>query len=216
MKYLLWGFALLQLLTCSNVQKLRLESAPLFSEQTSWTSRQFTPAYQEEDLSGTYLTKIPTITQTHYHFTIAPKEQPQSAYTIKVRRSDLAIDGFIGSSGRALDVYLPLLQFPLFKGKTWQETIRIQEHPRRAVQKIPARFEVKEVLEYDYLPNEKLGAEKKAFFILVHLPNQVLSYHYLPADKKFPGTNIVDVYLQLDFLNANAPTMKNEVLEYQR
>lgn len=216
MRRLLIASLLLGTLACASISKTGISTAPIYTEQSSWLSRQYALGHANDDLSATYTTQLQKITDTHYHFAVQPQGQSQSDYTIRLRRSDLAIEGFFTANGKELQVYLPLLRFPLKVGKTWKETLRIQAHPRSPVKEIPATFEVKALEYYDYVPGEKLAAEKRAFLILVNLPNQVLTYHYIPADKKFPGTNLIDLYLQLDFININAPRMKNEVLEYQR
>jgi len=216
MKKYYFLFVLLSLAACSSLKNFKLESAPVFTEQTYWLSQQYALDYQTEEILATYISKISKITPTHYHLAVSLKDQPQVAYTIQLRRTDLAIDGFISSNGNELDIYMPLLSFPLFKGKVWTENIRAQEHPRRPVKEIPATFEVKEIVEYDYLPKEKISAEKKAFRIEVKMPDQTLSFHYLPPTKKFPGTSIIDLYLQMDLNNPNAPKMRNDCVEYVR
>ncbi len=209
-------FSLLLLTACSSLKNLRLESAPVFTEQTYWLSQQYGLEYQAEEILATYVSKISKITPTHYHLAVSLKDQPQVAYTIQVRRIDLAIDGFISSKEDELKIYVPLLSFPLFKGKVWTETLRTQDHPRSPVKEIPATFEVKDIVAYDYLPKENLAGEKKAFLIEIKLPDQTLSFHYIPPTKKFPGTSMVDLYLQLDLNNPNAPKMRNDCIEYVR
>ncbi len=209
-------FLLVLLAACGGLKNLKLESAPEFTEQTYWLSQQYALDYQAEEVLATYVSKVSKITPTHYHLAVSLKDQPQVAYTIQVRRTDLAIDGFISANGDELKIYMPLLSFPLFKGKVWTETLRAHEHPRRPVKEIAATFEVKDIVEYDYLPKEKLAGEKKAFLIEMKTPDQTLSFHYLPPSKKFPGTSMVDLYLQLDLNNPNAPKMRNDCMEYVR
>ena len=205
---------LLLLAACASPDKFRWDKVPTYTEQSYWLSRQYALDYQTEDLSATYVTRIGEITPTHYHLAVSLKDQPQVAYTIRIRRTDLAIDGFISAREKELEVDLPLLSFPLFKGKAWTETLRMQEHPRTGVKEIPASFVVKGVVEYDYLPNEKLPQEKKAFLIEMTLPNKTITYHYIPPSKNFPGTNLVDLYLQMDVIYANTPQLRSELLEY--
>lgn len=210
---LLLGFFIV---ACTNVKDLRVEAPPAYTAQTYWLSQQYTADNNGSDLSATYITRLIETTPTHYHLAVSLKDQPQVAYTIKVRRVDLAIDGFIASGDKTLDIYMPLLSFPLFKGKVWTATVRLQEHPRRPVQEVPVTMEVKEITNYNYLPNKKIPGEKQAFRIEMTTPNQTLSYYYIAPDKKFPGTNPVDLYLQLNLIHANAPQIVSEVLEYVR
>ena len=204
------------LLSCAGSKKLRLESVPEFNAQTYWLSQQYNVEYEREDVNAVYVAKVGEITSTHYHLEVSLKDQPQVAYTIRIRRVDLAIDGFVSAKGDMLDVYLPLLSFPLFKGKVWTASLRAQEHPRRPVKEIPATFEVKDVVEFDYVANKKMPEEKKAFLIEMKLPDQTLSYHYIPPSKKFPGSSLIDLYLQMDLNNPNAPKMRSELLEFVR
>lgn len=211
---LLGGLFLLA--ACASPDKFRWNTVPTFTDQTYWLSQQSAAEYVQEDISAIYVTRVSETTPTHYHLAVSLKDQPQIAYTIRVRRTDMAIDGFLSAREKELDVYLPILSFPLFKGKVWTETLRMQEHPRTGVKEIPATFEVKGVVEYDYVSGEKLPQEKKAFLIQMNLPNKIITYHYIPPSKSFPGTNLVDLYLQMDVIYPNTPQLRSNVLEYVR
>ncbi len=201
------------LTSACSIQRFKLKEAPLLTSTTSWLSHQeFAATDMDSDIS--YRTSVVQSEAEHYELAVNAEDQSGS-YRITVRRKDLAITGF--KSGEVtLELYLPLLNFPLHRGKIWQDTLLVQDHPRRAVERIPVKFEVKEVMAHDYIAGQDLASEGKAFFILAHLPNQLLSYHYVAATKDFPGTNPVDLYFSLDFLNANVDASQIQISEYQR
>ena len=216
MKQLTLSVFVLLVFSCTNIKNLRVTDVPVFTEQTYWLSQQFLTESTAQNYMAAYISQVKEITPTHYQVAVSLKDQPQVAYTVRLRRSDLAIDGFVSAGGDSLRLYLPVLSFPLFKGKSWTATLRTQEHPRRPVKEIPATFEVKDVVSYDYLPHQKIAGEKKAFLIELTLPDRKLRYHYIAPTKKFPGTNLIDLYLQLDLNNPNAPEMSSQCVEYMR
>ncbi|MEL6637835.1 MAG: hypothetical protein AAFW73_09680 [Bacteroidota bacterium] len=214
MKYqFLIGVALF-LGTACGVQRFQLRDCPTFTTTTTWQSQQQGAAAELRDADTRYRTQVVRVDEAQYEVEVRG-ERPEDRYRFTWRRSDLAITGFVAGN-TVLEVYLPLLQFPLYRGKTWRDTLRLQEHPRGAIRRLPAKFEVKAVEPHDYVAGQELGSERKAFLILTYLPDRVLHFYYLSPSKHFPGTNPVDLFLGLDWFNPNAERGRIQVTDYQR
>ncbi len=130
-----------------------------------------------------------------------------------VTKDHLRILDVITEEG-TVDWSIDLLNFPLYVGKKWSSTWKFQEFPDQSVEEYDVSFEVVGVEEYDYIINEDLPVEKQVFKIKAtnDMFREPKYYHYVPAYGDFPGSSILDVYVE--FESGYSRTVEPKLREY--
>ena len=158
---------------------------PIYKKGTYWGLERY---------GGSQKLSFEIIRKTKYEGQRVYEARVNDNITTYLTRDNLEIID-LKQDGVTVNMEVKLLDFPLYLGKKWESTWKIQEFPTSPTSYYNVAFEVVDIKPYNYVIDKELHVEERAYKIHMDIAEYGSGeYYYVPSSQKFPGTNIFAIF----------------------